>query len=326
MDLEGSVELGQERPSTAVSIRDPLVRVRLGAVRSAAMVTAIITSAAGLATLAGCETGTVGDDDVANGHRHHDQGEEANSSNAAPNAAPGTASAEAEVVSLNPIEIVVPGTSVTIAMQPITPGAGDPFYVATTEATWDLYDAFIFNLDTDAGESTEASDAVTRPSKPYVLADRGYGHAGYALLSASPAAVERFVEWLSVKTGRKIRVPTEAEMRHLLETSGIDDADARIASGWFEENAEYSTHAVGSKPIDANGLHDVWGNLSEYAIAADGTWVVMGGSFIDPVADVGLDYRIPFTTDWNADDPQIPKSPWWLASNDWVGVRLVCDP
>jgi formylglycine-generating enzyme required for sulfatase activity len=338
MDLEGSVELGQERPSIAVSTRIPFFHARPGVVRSTAMVrlamstvsTVSIMSATGIAMLTGCETGSVGDGEVAEVHRHHDshhdshhdQGEGADSSKPAS----GTASEKAAVVSMEPIEVVVPGTSVTIAMQPITPGAGDPFYVATTEATWDLYDAFIFNLDTDAGESTEASDAVTRPSKPYVLADRGYGHAGYALLSASPAAVERFVEWLSVKTGRKIRVPTEAEMRHLLETSGIDDADARIASGWFEENAEYSTHAVGSKPIDANGLHDVWGNLSEYAIAADGTWVVMGGSFIDPVADVGLDYRIPFTTDWNADDPQIPKSPWWLASNDWVGVRLVCDP
>ena len=224
-------------------------------------------------------------------------------------------------------DLPIAGTSVTLKMQPIAAQEGvEAFYISTTEATWDLYDAFIFNLDTDAGESTEASDAVTRPSKPYVLADRGYGHAGYALLSASPAAVERFVEWLSIKTGRKIRVPTEAEMRYLLESSGIADADARIASGWFEENAEYSTHAVGSKPVDANGLHDIWGNVSEYAVAPDGTWVVMGGSFIDPVADVGLDYRIPFTTDWNADDPQIPKSPWWLASNDWVGVRLVCRP
>ena len=83
---------------------------------------------------------------------------------------------------------------------------------------------------------------------------------------------------------------------------------------------------MGSLPADANGLHDVWGNISEYAITPAGEYVVMGGSFIDPAGDVGGDLRIPFTTDWNADDPQIPKSPWWLASNDWVGLRVVCDP
>ena len=224
-------------------------------------------------------------------------------------------------------DLPIAGTSVTLKMQPIGAQEGvEAFYISTTEATWDLYDAFIFNLDTDAGESTPDSDGVTRPSKPYVLADRGYGHAGYALLSASPAAVKQFLEWLSIKTGRSIRIPTESEMQFLLAGSGIDDADARLEYGWFEENSDYSTQAVGSKPVDENGLHDIWGNVSEYAVARDGTYVAMGGSFIDAVEGVGLDYRKPFTTDWNADDPQIPKSPWWLASNDWVGVRLVCDP
>lgn len=332
MDPEGSVELGQERRLGAMSPRSAMVRARSG-VRRGMMA---IASFAGVSVLAGCVATTTEDGGGVTEMRQQEAPARGSSGDSAVGAtAASTAaytvdaklgSADAKRVELKPIEVVVPGTSVTITMQPISPEAGESFYVATTEATWDLYDAFIFNLDTDAGESTEASDAVTRPSKPYVLADRGYGHAGYALLSASPAAVERFVEWLSIKTGRKIRVPTEAEMRYLLESSGIADADARIASGWFEENAEYSTHAVGSKPVDANGLHDIWGNLSEYAVAPDGTWVVMGGSFIDPVADVGLDYRIPFTTDWNADDPQIPKSPWWLASNDWVGVRLVADP
>ena len=77
---------------------------------------------------------------------------------------------------------------------------------------------------------------------------------------------------------------------------------------------------------DAQGLHDIWGNVSEYAVKPDGTYVVMGGSFIDPAKDVSIDYSVPFTIDWNKDDPQIPKSPWWMASNDWVGIRVVCDP
>lgn len=234
--------------------------------------------------------------------------------------APGPAAAD-----LEPLVLPIAGTSVTLEMLPVDAPDGAVF-VATTEATWDLYDAFIFNLDTDAGESTPESDAVTRPSKPYVLADRGYGHANYAVLSVSPNAAKQFVEWLSIKTGRTFRVPTLVEMEHLLRTSGVEDADARLAHGWFEENAEYTTHEVGTRPADANGLFDLWGNVSEYATTPEGDFVVVGGSFIDPVAGVDLDYRIPFTPDWNADDPQIPKSPWWLASNDWVGVRLVCEP
>ena len=225
-----------------------------------------------------------------------------------------------------PITVPVAGTSVEIEMVPVNGASTGPFYAATTELTWDLYDAFIFNLDTDSGESTPESDAITRPSKPYVLVDRGYGHAGYAALSISPKAAEQLVAWLRAKTGRNFRIPTEIETRHLLETSGIEDAEGRLAHGWFEENAEYTTHDVGALPADANGLHDLWGNVSEYAVTEDGDYVVVGGSFIDPVEDVDLAYRKPFTTDWNIDDPQVPKSIWWLASNDWVGVRVVCDP
>jgi formylglycine-generating enzyme required for sulfatase activity len=227
---------------------------------------------------------------------------------------------------LERMTLPVEGTSVRLELVPIEPTAGGAFYVSDTEITWDLYDAFIFNLDTDAGASTAESDAVTRPSKPYVLVDRGYGHAGFAALSISPKAAEQLVEWLSVKTGRRFRIPTEAEMIHLLETSGATDSEEKLALGWFEENSDYTTRKVGSRPTDANDLHDVWGNVSEYAVAQDGSYIVMGGSFVDPVQDVGLTYRKPFTPDWNADDPQIPKSPWWLASNDWVGLRVVCDP
>ena len=244
--------------------------------------------------------------------------------------ATGTASkvapAAAAEISGGPITVPIEGTSVELRMIPINGGAGGGFYACSTEVTWDLYDAFIFNLDTDAGKSTTASDAVTRPSKPYVLVDRGYGHAGYAALSISPKAAVQLAEWLSIKTGRSFRIPTEAELTHLIDTSGVKGAEARLEHGWFAENSDYSTHEVGSLPPDSNGLHDVWGNVSEYAITPDGEYVVMGGSFIDDVADVDRSLRIPFTPEWNADDPQIPKSPWWLASNDWVGVRMVCDP
>jgi formylglycine-generating enzyme required for sulfatase activity len=224
-----------------------------------------------------------------------------------------------------PITVPIDGTSVELEMVPVNGAPGGGFYVSSTELTWDLYDAFIFNLDTDAGESTPESDAVTRPSKPYVLVDRGYGHAGYAALSISPRAAEQMVEWLSTKTGRPFRIPTETEMSHLLATSGVSSG-TMTDFGWFEENSDYTTHEVASLQADANGLHDLWGNVSEYATTSEGDYVVMGGSFIDPVEDVDGSLRIPFTPDWNADDPQIPKSPWWLASNDWVGVRVVCDP
>jgi hypothetical protein len=220
----------------------------------------------------------------------------------------------------------IPGTSVEFSMIPIQgDGAVAPFYASSTEQTWDIYDVFVFNLDTETGDSTPESDAVTRPSKPYVLADRGYGHMGFAFLSASPKAIEQFLEWLRVKTGHPYRLPTVAELRYMLANSGVT-AENLQEYAWVDENADWATHAVGSKPADQLGLHDLWGNLAEFAVTPEGDYVVLGGSWMDPASEISIDYEKPFTTTWNKDDPQIPQSVWWLASNDWVGVRVVCDP
>jgi len=220
----------------------------------------------------------------------------------------------------------IQGTSLQLQMVPIAGGDGvAPFYVSAREQTWDLYDVFIFDLDGAEGNSTPESDAVTKPSKPYVMADRGYGHAGYPALSISPKAAEQFMKWLSAKTGRTYRLPTLAEQRFLLSNSGIT-AENLQEFAWVEDNSDYTPHPVGSLPADALGLHDLWGNLAEYALTPEGTYVVLGGSWVDPASSVTLDYEIPFTLEWNKDDPQIPKSPWWMASNDWVGIRVVCEP
>ena len=227
---------------------------------------------------------------------------------------------------LEPFTQEIAGTSVQLQMIPIPAGDGiAPFYVSATEQTWDLYDVFIFNLDGSEGFSTPESDAVTKPSKPYVMADRGYGHQGYPSLSASPKAAEQFVKWISAKTARTYRLPTVAEQQHMLRNSGVT-AENLEKFAWVKENSNWSPHPVGSLKADSLGLYDLWGNLAEYAVTAEGNYVVLGGSWIDPAAKVDMNYEIPFTPDWNKDDPQIPQSPWWLASNDWVGIRVVCEP
>ncbi|MCP4835236.1 MAG: hypothetical protein GY895_10790, partial [Phycisphaera sp.] len=157
MDLEGNVGFGQHGSSREVPNRSSLLRAR----STVTMAATTILSASAISMLVGCETGTTaGDADATATHRDEDRGEDVELATAASSVASDNAPDAVKAVSLEPIEVVVPGTSVTLAMRPISPDVGDPFYVATTEATWDLYDAFIFNLDTDAGESTEASDAV----------------------------------------------------------------------------------------------------------------------------------------------------------------------
>ena len=70
----------------------------------------------------------------------------------------------------------IDGTAVQFDMMPVPGDAGrgiEPYWIGRTEVTWDAYDVFVFGFD-EPGDD----DAVTRPSKPYISMDRGFGHAG----------------------------------------------------------------------------------------------------------------------------------------------------
>jgi hypothetical protein len=66
------------------------------------------------------------------------------------------------------------------------------------------------------------------------------------------------------------------------------------------------------------------GNAAEWCVDPDGAAVLRGGSFRDRAQDVGLQSVATPTPAWNATDPQIPKSRWWLADGDFAGFRIVC--
>jgi hypothetical protein len=67
------------------------------------------------------------------------------------------------------------------------------------------------------------------------------------------------------------------------------------------------------------------GNVQEWCVAPDGTGVTRGGSYRDPADKVNFTHREPNNRAWNASDPQIPKSRWWLADGPFVGFRVVCE-
>ncbi len=224
----------------------------------------------------------------------------------------------------------IPGSTVTIDMVPVTHGEIDgtslrQFWIGRTEVTWDAYDVFVYGLDEPRGAGGEGGvDAVARPSKPYVSMDRGFGHNGYPAISVSHQGAEAFCKWLSGKTGRRYRLPTAAEWRY---ACGLGGVTAQTASdhAWLRGNARGQTHAVATKAPDALGARDLWGNAAEWANGADGKPLVMGGSYRDAADRCGCAAAMPPSDDWNASDPQIPKSTWWLADGGFVGFRVVCE-
>jgi formylglycine-generating enzyme required for sulfatase activity len=232
----------------------------------------------------------------------------------------------------------VAGTALSLEMVPVPGGTVtlqtaegprevtvEPFWIGATEVSWDLYDVFVYGLDRPGGQPPPGTDAVTRPTKPYVTMDRGYGHAGFPAISMSYRNAQAFCRWLSAKTGRTYSVPTEAQWRHVCALGQID-GNAIDEHAWHRGNARHRTHSLGSRKPDALGVHDLLGNTSEWCTGPDGEPVTMGGTFRDEPDHLGCEARVLPTEDWNDSDPQIPKSVWWLADASFVGMRLVCLP
>lgn len=219
--------------------------------------------------------------------------------------------------------VLVPGGSVTLDGQTIEV---KPFYIARTETTWDMYDVFTLRRD---AEGRPLVDAITRPSRPYGAPDYGWGHAGFPAISIARTGAEAFAAFVSAKTGKAYRLPTEAEW---LLAAGLAAGDAPLTSArkqalaWHRGNSNKRSHPVAKRAADALGLFDLFGNAAEWVVSDDGKFVTRGGSFRDPTDKVGPDARAVQDDSWNERDPQLPKSRWWLSDGPFVGFRLVRNP
>ena len=207
-----------------------------------------------------------------------------------------------------------------------------PFFIAKTEATWEMFDAFLTSgPPSKPYEQKEfAADAIARPSRSYILPDLGWGHKGYPVINVSYTNAIMFCRWLSSVTGKKYRLPSEAEW-DFAARAGVAgpwkaDAAALDKASWHYENSNETTQPVGKKEANALGLHDLLGNVGEWTTDAEGKPLLCGPTFRDPVATVSPNVRRRYNIAWQETDPQMPKSRWWLSDGPFVGFRVVCEP
>ncbi len=129
-----------------------------------------------------------------------------------------------------------------------------------------------------------------------------------------------FTRKLSEKTGKRYRLPTEAEWEYAARAGTESEfyfGQGQLAEhAWFDDNSDETTHPVGQRKPNAYGLHDLYGNVWEwtddcwnesYAGAPDdgsawtsgdcGQRVVRGGTWYSKASSVGSSVRAKFSSE-----------------------------
>ncbi len=236
------------------------------------------------------------------------------------------------------------------------------FWIGKCEVTWDEYEQWMFSLERERrdgdkapqNEADVAADAVSRPTPPYTDMTFGMGRDGYPAICMTQKSARTYCEWLSAKTGKKYRLPTEAEWEYACRAGTTtrysfgDDAAKLGDYAWFGDNSDDQYQPIGKKLPNPWGIHDMHGNVCEwvqdqhasYAAAKDGKAlmdpvveptelyprVVRGGSWEDVAGSLRSAARVGSEEDWKMQDPQIPQSVWYHTDAIFVGFRVVCEP
>jgi formylglycine-generating enzyme len=149
----------------------------------------------------------------------------------------------AEVNEFAPFSETIPGTPISFKMLPVQggrftigsptnePGRSDnegpqrevelsPFFMSEIQVSWETYLAFFRETmsegrsDASIGLSVrqvDGVDAISGPTPPWGSPDQGWGWGDRPAITMTYHAAETFCLWLSQKTGKNYRLPTEAE-------------------------------------------------------------------------------------------------------------------
>jgi formylglycine-generating enzyme required for sulfatase activity len=193
---------------------------------------------------------------------------------------------------------------------------------------------------------------LTQPTEPYTDMTFGMGRTEYPAICMTQLAARVYCMWLTEKTGRYYRLPTEAEWEYACRAGtttaysfGDDPADLDDY-GWYYDNSDEQYQQVGKLEPNPWGLHDMHGNVAEWVLdqhTPDGypaspsevlenplvtptklyPRVIRGGSWDDDPDMLRSAVRAFSKPEWKDQDPQIPQSIWYHTDALHVGFRLV---
>jgi formylglycine-generating enzyme required for sulfatase activity len=116
----------------------------------------------------------------------------------------------------------------------------------------------------------EDYDQFAMATKRELPDDKGWGRGRRPVINVSWADAKAYAEWLSERTGKRYRLPAEAEWEYAARAgtqtpwSFGDDASTLGDYAWFRGNSGDQSHPVGNKQPNPWGLYDVHGNVWEW--------------------------------------------------------------